>query len=61
MCYRDRTYCPFWESCVEGKECPRALTSEIIEGANKFGKECGMDGGFPISRFANYPDCYVGE
>ncbi len=50
LCYRDRTFCPFSESCKLGSECHSALTKEVEEGANRIG--------LPIAQFVNKPQCY---
>lgn len=50
MCYRDRTYCSFYKTCIVSISCPRALTEEVIEAANKFG--------LPICQFEEQPSCY---
>ena len=49
ICYKDMTFCPYWEDCKE-KDCPRALTPDVCERAN--------DIGLPICEFANKPDCW---
>lgn len=51
ICYRDMTFCPFYVECYDGKTCPRALTEEVAEAADK----CGL----LISMFAEPPDCLL--
>ena len=51
LCFKDRTFCPFYDKCVYNKDCERALTPEIWEQAEK--------AGLPISRFAIIPECFV--
>jgi len=54
MCYKDMTFCPFYESCSHGKKCKRALTQDVIDAAAKwFGKA-----GAPIAEFCEKPDCF---
>ena len=53
ICYKDMCFCPFWEECVEGKECHRALTEDVREGAKEW-----MGENAPISMFADKPDCF---
>ena len=50
ICYKDMTFCPFYEGCIDRTKCGRAETPEIIEGAQKMG--------LPISVFAEKPECY---
>jgi hypothetical protein len=54
ICYRDMTFCKFYEDCKNGKECNRALTPDILDGAEKwFGKKNA-----PICQFVNKPNCF---
>ena len=55
MCYRARTFCPFWKECKLGSECPRALTSEVKESAEQW---WGSDEA-PICTYATKPSCFV--
>jgi len=50
ICYRDMTFCPFWKDCIEGKECGRAITQEVIDKSRAIG--------LPISKFLEKPDCF---
>jgi ribosome-associated protein YbcJ (S4-like RNA binding protein) len=50
MCYRDMTFCPYWKSCKDGKNCPRALTAEVEESANKTG--------LLIDQWCEKPECF---
>jgi hypothetical protein len=34
MCYKDMTFCSKWKECIEGEDCHRALTKDIIEKAS---------------------------
>ena len=49
-CYKDRTYCPFNDTCAHDEDCPRALTVELQQDAKAFG--------LPISKFTDKPDCW---
>ena len=60
MCYLDRTFCKFYETCksaygiIEAEKklvCPRALTPQIKEDANK--------AKLPIAMYTDNPDCYI--
>jgi len=46
MCYKDKTFCGFYQECKCGDTCPSALTEKVIESA----KACNLD----ISRYM-YP------
>ena len=50
MCYKDKTFCPFYEDCGKGKNCKDAMTEKIINDAETFG--------LPISRWLDPPKCY---
>lgn len=51
ICYRDRTFCPFWTECKHGDRCTRALTQGIKDQAQKIG--------LPVMCFAEKPlECY---
>ena len=50
LCYRDMTFCPFWQECTRGKECHRALTEEVVHAA----KVEGLD----ICSWSEEPGCY---
>ena len=54
MCYRDMTFCKFFTECKEGEGCPRALTMDVISGAEKwFGGKVAS-----ICEYVNKPDCF---
>jgi hypothetical protein len=36
LCYKDKTFCPFWEQCEDGKDCNRALIETVKEEAKIF-------------------------
>jgi hypothetical protein len=57
ICYRDMTFCPFWEECRKGKTCPRALTEKVREEAKKWW--AGNAGDAPIMQYTTKPSCYV--
>ena len=37
ICYRDMTFCPYWEQCESGPSCERRLTGEVVEKAQALG------------------------
>jgi len=51
ICYKDRTYCPFFTLCKTGYECDRALTQLIKQEAKRVN--------LPISIYKGYPDCFI--
>ena len=52
--YRDRTWCPFWETCP--CPCDRALTMNVERAADKWWK--GNEGPTPIAVYAEPPACH---
>lgn len=50
MCYRDMTFCRYYNTCVEGDNCERAMTQEVIDDADRHN--------MLISEFAEKPECY---
>ena len=54
MCYRDRTWCPFWEECKDGQGCDRAMTDKVKADAEKWMKNA------PICQYVDKPECYKG-
>jgi hypothetical protein len=52
LCYKDKTFCPFWVSCTAGESCPAALTDQVIEAANLW-----MDNPL-ICQYTKEPACY---
>ena len=52
FCFKDKTFCSFWGTCKDGKECHRALTPEVEEAAERWMKDA------PICLFCEEPDCY---
>lgn len=56
FCYRDMTFCPYHENCLDSKDCHRALTDEVKEKAKKWwGSSKGEP---PICVFAEEPECF---
>ena len=51
MCYKDMTFCGFYEDCKDGETCCRALTQAIIYAATW--QETY------ISQFADRPECFI--
>jgi len=53
LCYKDMTFCPFWEDCIKQIDCPRCLNDNVLANAERVG--------LPICRFVEKPDCFEGE
>lgn len=58
LCYKDMTFCSFHDKCKESPinngKCPRALTKEVLDGAEKWWGKTGA----PICAFSKKPDCF---
>ena len=60
--FRDRTYCPYFNTCQNGNSCKRALTDSVKRDAEIWwddfmnGKE--DRGEPPICVYADKPECY---
>ena len=50
LCYKDKTFCPFYLECKDGVDCHRKLTQEIIIEAEDFG--------LGVARYCERPDCF---
>jgi hypothetical protein len=57
MCYKDMTFCPFWEDCASAKGCSRPLTPEVRIQADMWWGKAGA----PICTYADKPDCWLPE
>jgi hypothetical protein len=55
ICFRDMTFCPFWETCAGATTCGRALTPEVVADAHRW---WGNDKA-PISQYTQPPTCHV--
>lgn len=51
IAYRDMTFCKYYETCLFGSTCPRALTEDVEHAADK----AGLD----ICQFSEQPECYT--
>ncbi len=51
ICYKDMTFCKFYNTCSKGSTCKRALTTDVMERAEYLE--------MLIAQFANKPDCYT--
>ena len=50
LCYKDMTFCSFYESCKAGTGCFRAKTPQVIKDAIA----CDLG----ICQFTQTPDCF---
>ena len=50
LCYRDRTFCPFYTDCKHGHDCTRAEKPAVIKDADRVG--------LPISSWLDKPSCF---
>lgn len=50
ICYKNKTFCGYYKGCKDGKDCTRALTSQIIKQAEIFG--------LGVAVFTEEPFCY---
>ena len=57
MCYRDSTFCPYYNECSKGKTCRWALTDKVKSDADKWwGNE-----GAPICVYDGKPECFIAK
>jgi len=54
ICYKDMTFCPFWDDCKQGEKCDRALTDEVCADAMAWWQ--GQDP--PICQYTDKPECW---
>ena len=52
MCYRDMTFCTFWEDCKNVKDCNRPLTQKVLDAAEEWMENP------PICKFSAKPECH---
>ena len=50
LCYKDRTFCPFYTDCKHGHDCKCAETPAVIKDADRVG--------LPISSLHGKPNCF---
>lgn len=51
LCYRDRTFCPFWEDCADNDTCSRPATELVHARAKALG--------LPVALFGEKPNCFI--
>ena len=50
LCYRDMTFCDYYDKCYKGEECFRALTPAVWAKSREHELE--------VSHFASPPECF---
>lgn len=50
ICYKDRTFCSYYGSCLDGESCDRALTEYELINSEHFD--------LPICQFVEEPSCF---
>jgi hypothetical protein len=53
--YRDKTFCPFYETCDKQNDCSRPLTPQVKAAAVKW---WGGDAA-PVAVFTDKPQCHT--
>lgn len=65
MCFEDRTFCTYYETCTHGDVCSKALTAVVKEQAAEWARSFLLNGEqkdklvIPIMIFTDKPDCYA--
>ena len=55
ICYKDKTFCTFYETCNKRKDCSRPLTPQVkAAAANWWGSNDA-----PIAVFTDKPECHT--
>lgn len=57
MCYKDMTFCTFFEKCKDRDKCGRALTPEIQKAAEEWWGSKDA----PFCTFVEKPECFKHE
>jgi hypothetical protein len=54
ICYRDKVWCPYWQSCANGDACPRAWTKAVQADAVAWWGKPNP----PVDYFQDKPECF---
>ena len=54
ICFKDKTFCPFWKECAFGIGCADALTPKVEEEAEKWWGSKD----YSIAVYEEKPNCY---
>lgn len=57
MCFRDMTFCTYFQDCKNAGDCPRPLTDDVREAAQKWAYTIGAEI-VPIATWTEKPDCH---
>ncbi len=52
LCFKDRTFCPFFAECWHGDTCSAALTDEVKREAERWMKDA------LVCVFSEKPECF---
>ena len=52
LCYKDMTFCSFWEDCKKQENCSRCLTENVRIDSDR--------SGLLICQFVDKPNCFEG-
>jgi hypothetical protein len=55
ICYKDKTFCPYWGACKIHYLCDRPLTPEVEKAAEEWWGGTGA----PICMYSEFPDCFI--
>lgn len=59
ICYQDRIYCTYWESCCLAPVCDKPLTDDVRKAAAKWWESFNIPNkGPPIAVYGEPPSCY---
>ena len=50
LCYKDKTFCTYYETCAASEECTRKATPELLDEALAFG--------LPVAVYGEKPSCF---
>lgn len=54
LCYHDKTWCSFYNTCNKGESCSRSLTDKVRDDADIWWGKSNP----PIMTFTEPPNCY---
>ena len=56
ICYKDKTFCPFYTECKDGEGCHRAVKPEVESAGQAWSRGFGYTD--LIARFESPPECF---
>ena len=60
ICYKDMTFCNYYRSCTNGRDCRRALTKQIKQNGAKWSKQYHPTD-ILICKYTEKPKCFEGK